>query len=376
MMRMELSAVLDKSLKKVEHMERLLKDFPHITKDGKWLTHEHGHWTGGFWTGLLWIKSLYSDAPEAEKQNALQWAKRLKARENDNKTHDMGFLFGPSCVMGYKITGDEELARLALAGARNMMDLYEKRSGLVLAWDEPGYEGNAIVDTIMNVPLLIWAAEHTKRPELAELACNLADTILKHHVREDGSIYHLVRWDLDTFEIVERTTHQGFSSETCWSRGLSWALHGFAKMYSCTGKQHYLDASEKLAAYFWNHLDEWWFLPRWDFVFQNREDEPFDAAAGSIAASGMLLLSEQLARAGRTEESALWYERGTLLVKSLTMHCLYQSLDKYGIIEKATVDKPRNSGINESTMYGDYYYTEAVYRLLNRNNNSFIDLLY
>jgi unsaturated chondroitin disaccharide hydrolase len=373
---MELSVVLDKSLKKVEHMERLLKDFPHITKEGNWLTHEHGHWTGGFWTGLLWIKSLYSDTPEAEKRNALQWAKRLKARENDNKTHDMGFLYGPSCVMGYKMTGDEELAGLALAGARNMTDLYEERSGLVLAWDEPGYEGNAIVDTIMNVPLLIWAAEKTNRPELTELACNLADTILKHHVREDGSIYHLVRWDPVTFEIVERKTHQGFSSETCWSRGLSWALHGFAQMYRYTGKQHYLEASEKLATYFWNHLDDWWFLPRWDFVFQNREEEPFDAAAGSIAASGMLLLSEQLTRAGRAEESKLWYERGTLLVKSLTMHCLYQSLDKYGIIEKATVDKPRNSGINESTMYGDYYFTEAVYRLLNRNNHNLIDLLY
>lgn len=373
---MELRSVLEKSLNKVGHMQKELKDFPHITQQGKWLTHPYGHWTGGFWTGLLWIKSLYGSSPEEDRQEALLWAKKLKARENDNTTHDMGFLFGPSCVMGYKMTGDEQLAKLALAGARNMTDLYEERSGLILAWDEPGYEGNAIVDTIMNVPLLVWAAEQTGKSELNELAASIADTIMKQHIRPDGSIYHLVKWDLNTFEIVERTTHQGFSPETCWSRGQSWALHGFAQMYRYTGKEHYLDASARLASYFWDRLDDWWVLPRWDFVFQNREEEPFDAAAGSIAASGMLLLSEQLERAGRVDESKLWYDRGTLLVKSLILHCLYRNLDQYGIIEKATVDKPRGSGVGESTMYGDYYFVEAVYRLLNRNDRHKLDLLY
>jgi unsaturated chondroitin disaccharide hydrolase len=373
---MKILTVLEKALKKVEHLETNLKDFPHITKQGEWLTHPNGHWTGGFWTGLLWIKSLYSKQPEVDKQIALQWAKRFKNRINDNKTHDMGFIFGPSCVMGNNITRDEELVKLALAGARNLTNLYDERSGLVLAWDEPGYEGRAIVDTIMNLPLLIWASEQTNKPELVELACRIADNILKHHVREDGSIYHLVRWDLNTFEIVEKTTHQGFSSETCWSRGQSWALYGFSQMYRYSGKLHYLDMSEKLATYFWGHLDDWWFLPRWDFVFQNNESEPFDAAAASIAASGMLLLSDQLAKAGRQEASKIWFERGAMLVKSLTLHCLYESMNQYGIIEKATVDKPRNSGVGESTMYGDYYFTEAVYRLLNHNDKDRINLLY
>lgn len=146
-------------------------------------------------------------------------------------------------------------------------------------------------------------------------------------------------------------------------------MHRYAK------RSHYLEAALKLARYFWIHLDDWLLLPRWDFAFQNQSAEPLDAAAASIAASGMLLLSDQLAHENRHEEAKVWLDRGTILVKSLILHCLYTSLDKYGIIEKATVDKPRNSGVGESTMYGDYYFAESVFRLLNRQHGH-LSLLY
>lgn len=374
--KMDVISLMEKGLGKVSRMENTHSGFPHITKDGKWLTHENGHWTGGFWTGLLWMMSLYCQDTEKYLLKALQKAKQLKVRMNDNKTHDMGFIFGPSCVWGYNLTGDEELLNMAKAGAGNMIDLYEKKTGLVLAWDEPGYEGMAIVDTIMNVPLLVWVADQTRQPQMKETACHIADNILKHHIREDFSTFHVVRWDTHDFHIVEQTTHQGFSSTSCWSRGQAWALYGFANMYRYTSLDHYLETSEKLAQYFWEHLDNDLFLPRWDFVFQNQVEEPLDAAAGSIAASGMLLLSQMLAKSNQTQKSTLWRERAHMIVTSLTKHCLYADIDKYGIIEKATVDKPRNSGIGESTMYGDYYFMEALYRILNENNPNLTDMLY
>lgn len=375
---MDYIAALDKAFVKVQKMSAQLTQFPHITKDGAWLTHEYGHWTGGFWTGLIWLMSYYR--PEAEskaiREQANGWAKRLQKRMTDNKTHDMGFIFGPSCVLGDRIAGDSELREMARSGAHNMKDLYEPRVGLVLAWDEPGYEGKAIVDTIMNVPLMIWAAEEFQEPELKTIGLRVADQIMKYHVREDDSIYHMVRWDTNTFEIVERTTHQGFAPETCWSRGHSWALYGFANMYRYTGEQRYLDTSIRLAHYFWQHCDDDTRLPRWDFVFKNNQAEPIDAAAASIASSGMLLLASLLSRGGGQEEAKIWNARGEAMVASMIEHCLYTSLDKYGIIEKATVDKPRNSGIQESTMYGDYYFVEALYRIVNRGNRDMIDILY
>nr|WP_245204008.1 glycoside hydrolase family 88 protein [Ammoniphilus resinae] len=360
-------------------MEESLREFPHITRDGQWLTHENGHWTGGFWVGLLWLKSLYAvESERAQLQTkAAGWAKRLAVRVTDNKTHDQGFIFGPSCILGYHLTGDPEFIRLAEAGAKNMRDLFEDRVGLILAWDEPGYEGVAIVDTIMNLPLLSWVAKQQDKPEYHELACHTADHILQHHVRPDGSTYHVVRWDPSSYEIVERRTHQGFAPESCWSRGQAWATYGFANMYRYTKKAEYLEAAQKIGEYYWDHLDDDLKLPRWDFVFQNRTDEPLDASSASIAASGMILMYDLLKQAGSLDAD-IWLDRADQILQGMATHCLYHDMERFGIIEKATVDKPRNSGINESTMYGDYYFMEAIYRRLqlHEGNRKGLEILY
>ena len=368
-----------RGLRKVDHMQRELHGaFPHITKKGKWRTNQNGHWTGGFWTGLLWLKAL--SAPEDQRQQEMAaasvQARKLAVRMSDDRTHDMGFIFGPSCVLGDRIQPDARLVEMAITGARNMTHLYRKEIGLVLAWDEPGYEGVAIVDTIMNVPLMVWAADREPNPALHDTAISIADHIRTLHVRPDGSTYHVVRWDPKSHEIVERATHQGFSEESCWSRGQAWALYGFANMYRYTSREGYLETSRHLAEYHWEYLDDGLCLPRWDFIFRNDSREPLDAAAGSIAASGMLLLSKMLERNGHVGESALWKERGESILDALVEHCFYRNLEEYGLIEHVTVDRPRNSGVDESSMYGDYYFMEALYRAMNHSDDQALDILY
>ncbi|MBS4207530.1 glycoside hydrolase family 88 protein [Bacillus sp. FJAT-50079] len=368
--------ILEKGMAKVAKMEEKLTAFPHTTKNGEWLVHENGHWTGGFWVGLLWIEAILNGDKDFTSNTALAWAKKFSARINDNKTHDQGFIFGPSCVLGFHLTNDKELFSLAQAGANNMKDLYEERSGFILAWDEPGYEGVSIVDTIMNLPLMFWIASKSNDPEFHRIAEDVAKSIIQHHIREDSSVYHAVRWDTTDFNVVDRYTHQGFSKETCWSRGQAWAAYGFANLYRYTKEPRYLEMSMNVAEYFWNHLDDETNLPRWDFIFKNKEEEPYDASAGSIAASGMLLLSDLLKRDNKNGLAQMWKERAELILNGLVKHCMYSDIEKYGIVEKATVDKPRNSGINESTMYGDYYFIEAIFRLINEDNKVLLDLLY
>lgn len=374
---MELFDIFQKGLKKVAYMqENLHGNFPHITEKGKWRTYANGHWTGGFWTGLLWFKALYAENSGEQKAIALKQAKKLSVRMNDNKTHDMGFIFGPSCVMGDHIEPDEQLVRMAKAGAHNMEDLFEEKTGLILAWDEPGYEGVAIVDTIMNVPLMIWAAGQENNQAIYNKGITVADHIRENHIRDDYSVYHVVRWDTKTYEIVERTTHQGYSAESCWSRGQAWALYGFANMYHYTSKEAYLETAQKLAVYFWEHLDDNLYLPRWDFVFKNNKEEPLDASAASIAASGMLLLSKMLEQNNQKDQSGLWKEKSKKIIEALLKHCFYKNIEEYGLIENVTVDKPRNSGVNESSMYGDYYFMESLYRLINYDNEKMLAILY
>jgi unsaturated chondroitin disaccharide hydrolase len=131
-----------------------------------------------------------------------------------------------------------------------------------------------------------------------------------------------------------------------------------------------------LATYFWENLDDHLYLPRWDFFFKNNEQEPLDASAASIAASGMLLLSKMLERNNQVDESKLWKERAEKIIQSLVKHCFYKNMEEYGLIEHVTVDKPRNSGVNESSMYGDYYFMESLYRLINYDNEKMLDILY
>ncbi|HEV2832557.1 MAG TPA: glycoside hydrolase family 88 protein [Hanamia sp.] len=376
-MNMELTNIFQKGLEKIAFMqENLQGDFPHITEKGKWHTNANGHWTGGFWTGLLWLEALYTQNNTEQKATALKQVKKLAVRMNDNKTHDMGFIFGPSCVMGNHIEPDGKLVEMAIAGAHNMEDLFEEKTGLVLAWDEPGYEGVAIVDTIMNVPLMIWTAKQENDQTLYNKGITVANHIRENHVRPDYSIYHVVRWDTKTYEIVERSTHQGFNADSCWSRGQAWALYGLANMYRYTSKEEYLETSQNLATYFWEHLDDNLYLPRWDFIFKNNQEEPLDAAAACIAASGMLLLSKMLEQNDRSNESKLWKERAEKIIESLVKYCFYKNREEYGLIEHVTVDKPRNSGVNESSMYGDYYFMESLYRLINYDNKKMIDILY
>ncbi|MEI3614411.1 glycoside hydrolase family 88 protein [Pseudogracilibacillus sp. SO30301A] len=373
---MNLRKVYEKGLEKVVYLKSELDDaFPHITKDGKWLTNTEGHWTGGFWTGLLWLNYLENKEAGDLKEEIVKQTLKLAVRMDDNKTHDMGFIFGPSCVFGHNIEASEKFVEMAVAGSCNMEDLFVEGTDLVQAWDEPGYEGAAIVDTIMNAPIMIWAAQAEKNDALYEKGIKLANSIMKNHIRDDYSIYHMVKWDTNSHEIVEKTTHQGYLPDTCWSRGQAWALYGFGNMYRYTGSKVYLDTAKNLANYYWENVDVDTKLPRWDFYFKNVEKEPIDAAASSIAASGMLLISHLLME-DNTQESILWKDRSKQIIDSMIEHCFFQSYDKYGIIEKATVDKPRNSGINESAMYGDYYFMEALYRYLNYGNDKAISLLY
>ena len=83
-----------------------LNEFPHVTKNGEWLTSEHGRWTAGFFVGMIWMSGMVKDDANIYK-TAESWAKRLENRSFDCSTHDMGFLFEPSMVRGYNITGNK-----------------------------------------------------------------------------------------------------------------------------------------------------------------------------------------------------------------------------------------------------------------------------
>ena len=339
-----------------------LSGFPHTTNRGLWQQSAHGRWTAGFWIGQLWLAYL-NMADDRWLHEAERWARRLEARKDDKTTHDMGFLFQPSFVRGWKITRDSYYRDVALAACASHASRFNEVGRFLPAWDpseDPIFAGRTIVDTVMNLPILFWGAREANRPEWEEIARAVSATIRQHHVRPDGSTFHVVDFDPASGKPVAYTTHQGYSATSCWSRGHAWALYGFALVSRWSGNPDDLSTSRKLADYFIAHLPED-FVPYWDFQAPGIPDEPRDSAAAAIGASGLLELAQILD--GPAGES---YRQAALeILGHLIDRCLSRGYpDQEGILLHATVDLPRQSAIDESTIYGDHYFLEALCKAL------------
>ncbi|MEZ4562216.1 MAG: glycoside hydrolase family 88 protein [Thermomicrobiales bacterium] len=181
-----------------------LDGFPYWTEQGRWLTEQRGRWTGGHWLGIIWMAYLRSGDP-ALLDAAYAWSRRLEPRKTDTTTHDMGFLFYPSFVRGYRLTGDPYFREVALTAAESLTTRFNPNGGYLQAWDDTGKpenQGRTIVDTAMNLPFLLWAAGETGDRRYSEIALRVADTTAAHHVRPDGSTFHVVDFDPATGQAV------------------------------------------------------------------------------------------------------------------------------------------------------------------------------
>jgi unsaturated chondroitin disaccharide hydrolase len=337
-----------------------LDGFPHSTRAGRWRTSEHGRWTAGHWVGIIWLAYLWS-GDEQFKAEAYRWARRLEPRKTDTTTHDMGFLFYPSFVRGYRLTGDRYFRDAAVEAANSLTTRFHPVGGYIQAWEEsedPAHAGRAIVDTMMNLPLLLWAAEETRESRFRQIALTVADTTASQHVRSDGSTYHLVDFDPVTGTPRHRGTHQGLHDESYWTRGQAWATYGFATAARMSGRDDYRTVAERLGSFFDSHLPAST-VPPWDFLAEGA-DQPRDAAAGAIAVDGFLDLSMS---AVDPAESAIWRARALHLLDALVELCSGETaLERESLLLHASADVPRNSAVDESLIYGDHYFFEALLR--------------
>ena len=334
-----------------------LSAFPHVTEEGDWLISEHARWTGGFFVGMLWLAGVLREDGEILK-TARSWAMRLAPRASDCSTHDMGFLFEPSCVRGHNIQSDEQLRSLAIEAGRSLASRYVPKGHYIPAWDPTEgsqYLALAIVDTIMNLPIISWAARESGDNHLHKIAVQTARTIREQHVRPDGATYHVVDHDPETGEITHRGTHQGAHDNSCWTRGQAWTLYGFTRMAVILQSDEMMLTARQTADYFLSQMGDRT-IPPWDFD-RDRAEEAVDSAAGAIAASGLLELGR------RTGEKVYTYA-GERMVDGLIDTCIdFDNPDQPGLLMHGTVDYPRRSGVDESIIYGDHYFLEALVKL-------------
>ena len=345
--------VLNHALEKIEHSAYKLSDFPHATGNGYWQPTPVDFWAGGFWIGLLWLAYTVNQE-KRYKRWAYKWIRLLEPWKN-HKSFNVGFLFYPSFVLGYKITKDDRFRNTSLAVADKLITFFNKESGFI--YDEIVLNNKSIgrtaIDVMMNLPLLWWAYEETGDDRHYDVAYIHSKRTIEKFIRKDYSTIHVIDFDLGTGEIIRKVTLQGYSNDSCWSRGQAWAIYGFTLAYKYTEDELFLRTAENLAEYFLKNLPED-YVPQWDF--NDPEKERRDSSAAAIASSALLELS---ALSGKEEFKAVAIN----ILSSLCNNYLSGKEDD-GILAHGCFYKPAETGVDESLIWGDYYFMEAIKKVI------------
>lgn len=349
---------------KLERTSQRIGDrFPEASKDGVYQFVNSSHWVAGFWPGLLWLAYRSNGNPRL-RQIAESCERKLAQTliDYDELHHDVGFMFSLSSVAQYKLTGNLQAQMHARKAANLLAGRYNPAGEFIRAWpnwDGEDHTGWAIIDCMMNLPLLYWASEVIEDPRYRQIAMRHADTVIRNFLQEDHTVNHIVHFNPETGERIKSLAGQGHASDSAWSRGLSWAVHGFALSYVYTGKSEYLEVARKTADAFIRNLPED-LIPYWDFKLSNKEGAPRDASAAACAASGMLEIARVL---GVQEEGRIYQEMAERMLEALFYKCTDWESDEEGILLHSTGFHSKDDNVDVPIIYGDFYFAEAIAKL-------------
>ena len=329
-----------------------------------------GNWSSSFFTGMALLAfEATHDAEFIKQASRLGDVYREKVtRARMDTMHDLGFLYSLYSVALHRITGDLEHRRVGLIAADELAKRFSARGGYLQAWgrmDENAtdYAGLAIIDCMMNLPLLFWASRETGNRFYHEIAVKHADTTEANFPRRDDSICHAFRFDLKTGAPVGPANYCGYSVASHWARGTAWAIYGFALAYRHTGNAAYLDTSEQLAKKFISLLDAE-IVPLWDFRLPANMPPIRDSSAAAIAVCGLDELTSH------RPAPALTAAAERILGRLCSESYLDANLECPGVLRHAEVgDGPGTApGTYDAqdvyTSWGDYYFMEALSRRL------------
>lgn len=336
---------------------------PRSVKDGKTIMVPAKDWTSGFFSGELWMMyQLTSDSYWKEK--ALEFTLPLEQQKWNTKTHDMGFKMYCSFGKAWENTHNHEYREILIQSAKTLATRFKPNVGCIRSWDHnyDKWDFPVIIDNMMNLELLFWAAKETGNEMFKEIAIKHAETTIKNHFREDHSSYHVVDYNPETGEVQARNTHQGYSDDSAWSRGQAWGLYGYTMVYRETGDKKFLKQAEKIAAYILNHPNvPENLIPYWDFNAPNIPNEPYDASAAAVIASALFELSTFSENGGEYLNAA-----NKILESLMSTEFLANPQNNHGFLLKhSTGSKAHNSEVDVPLVYADYYLIETIMRKTN-----------
>lgn len=272
-------------------VERYPDYFPMYTTTGKW--HHEGElwtdWCGGFHAGMMWLIAERTGDPDW-RARAEHYSRLLEHRQHDRNVHDLGFIFLNTYLPWYRLTGDPHLHDVLITAGRTLSLRFNSRGKYLRSFVAPE---SLFIDIMMNVPIIFYAARETGDQSLYELACAHCRTTERTLVRPDGGTAHEGIFNPETGEFLRQSTHQGLSAGSDWTRGVAWSLYGFSTVFSYTKDPVDLSVAERNADHFLARCPAN-LVPPWDFDVPPGPDRIDDSSAAAIAASGLWDLAAQI----------------------------------------------------------------------------------
>jgi unsaturated chondroitin disaccharide hydrolase len=290
----------------------------------------------------------------------------LEHRQYDRNVHDLGFIFLNTYLPWYELTGDEALHHVLIQAGRTLARRFQEKGQYLRSFVAPE---SLFIDIMMNVPIIFYTARETGDKDLERIALAHCRTTRDTIVRADGSTAHEGTFDLQTGRFLRQSTHQGLSPESAWARGLAWSLYGYSKVYAFTGLDEFLEVSERNAGFWLANLpqDE---VPYWDFRADLTQPLPWgpqkDSSAAAIAASGLWQLAEQT----KSSEHAVAYRTTALAMLDALVTPEYLAINTpgwEGILKHGVYHTGKNLGVDESVMWGDFFFVEGLTKVVMGN---------
>lgn len=349
--------------KTMENTKVFVDDFPQAQSTNYNYEGEPGEeWTSGFFPGMEMLSYEYT-----KDRHFLDCAKHhveLFRHRIDNKIgvnhHDMGFLYSLACVSVYKVTGDEYAKETAILAADWLMTRYNPVGKFIQAWgdmNDPN-SNRLIIDCLLNIPLLFWASEVTGDNKYNQAATNHLYTALSTVIRENGTTHHTYYFDTKTGAPLCGKTAQGATDDSCWARGQAWGVYGIALAYKYIKDEKLISEFNRVTKEFIKRLPSD-YVPYWDMDFNDGSGEPRDTSAAAVAACGILEMNKYT----DCSEFMPYVEK---MLDSLSSDYTSQRLDKPSnvVLTDGMYSRP-DGHQSEGTMFGDYFYMEALMRVIN-----------
>ncbi|MFV0564603.1 MAG: glucuronyl hydrolase [Flavobacteriaceae bacterium] len=321
-------------------------------------------WTSGFYPGAMWyLYTLTKD--EIWKERATLYTEKLDTVQYWSGNHDVGFMMECSYGNALKHFKSAGYDSVIVQTAKSLSKRFKPNAGILKSWDwSKKWKCPVIIDNMMNLELLFHATRITNDSTYYNIAVSHANTTIANHFRSDYSSYHVVDYNPETGEVIQKNTHQGLSDDSAWARGQSWALYGYTVCYRETKDKKYLDQANHVANFILNHpnlpSDK---VPYWDFDAPAGNTTPRDASAAALNASALFELSQYV----NADKKENYISAANTIVESLSSPAYFAQTGTNGgfLLLHSVGSKPGDLEVDQPLNYADYYFLEALIRQQN-----------